>query len=65
MEMNNESLLEQAYQDLNGELPDTEYVDFKTKGGWTRSTFGNLLFDGVIIASLQEYLTYVKKRRNS
>lgn len=60
-----ESLLEQAYIDLNGELPDTVYVGFRTKGGWTRSTFGDLLFDGVIIATLQEYLQYVKQRRNS
>lgn len=50
--------VEDAYKELDGELPTTIYTGFLTAQKWSVSPEGYLVHEGVRVCSIGEYLEY-------
>jgi hypothetical protein len=50
--------IEDAYKELGGEVPTTIYSGFLTTQKWALTTEGYLVYDGVRVCPMGEYLEY-------
>lgn len=50
--------IEDAYKELGGEVPTTIYSGFLTTQKWALTTEGYLVYDGVRVCPIGEYLEY-------